>query len=88
MERGWQRNYANHAEAIKDITDHIVGFYNNIRLHSKLGYLPLTIYEIAKTNNLSMCPKLLDHYTAQYQTLVKSSDSLLSALEDESMSFE
>ena len=44
-ERAWQRNYANQAEAIRDITDYIVGFYNNVRLHSKLGYLPPTAYE-------------------------------------------
>jgi transposase InsO family protein len=45
MERVWQRDYANHAEAIRDVTDYIVGFYNNVRLHSKLGYLPPTAYE-------------------------------------------
>ena len=47
MERVWRRDYANHAEAIRDITEYIVGFYNNERLHSKLGYLPLTVYERA-----------------------------------------
>lgn len=47
MERVWRRDYANHAEAIRDITEYIVGFYNNERLHSKLGYLPPTIYERA-----------------------------------------
>lgn len=45
MERVWQRDYANHNEAIRDVTDYIVGFYNNVRLHSKLGYLPPTRYE-------------------------------------------
>ncbi len=45
MERVWQRDYANHAEATRDVTDYIVGFYNNVRLHSKLGYLPPTDYE-------------------------------------------
>ncbi len=45
MERVRQRDYANHAEAVRDITDYIVGFYNNVRLHSKLGYLPPTDYE-------------------------------------------
>lgn len=45
MERVWQRDYANHAEAIRDVTDYIVGFYNNVRLHSTLGYLPPTTYE-------------------------------------------
>lgn len=47
MERVWRRDYANHAEAIRDITEYIVGFYNNERLHSKLGYLPPTAYERA-----------------------------------------
>ncbi|WP_372240909.1 IS3 family transposase [Pseudomonas sp. FSL R10-1350] len=47
MERVWRRDYANHAEAIRDITEYIVGFYNNERLHSKLGYLPPTVYERA-----------------------------------------
>ena len=47
MERLWRRDYANHAEAIRDITEYIVGFYNNERLHSKLGYLPPTVYERA-----------------------------------------
>ena len=41
----WQNDYANHAEACRDITDYIVGFYNNVRLHSTLGYLPPTAYE-------------------------------------------
>ncbi|MHC8409793.1 IS3 family transposase [Pseudomonas sp. Hz4] len=45
MERVWRRDYANHGEAIRDITEYIVGFYNNKRLHSKLGYLPPTVYE-------------------------------------------
>ena len=45
MERVWQKDYANHSEATKDITDYIVGFYNSIRLHSTLGYLPPSIYE-------------------------------------------
>lgn len=44
-ERVWQRDYANHSEAMRDVTDYIVGFYNNVRLHSKLGYLPPTVYE-------------------------------------------
>jgi putative transposase len=45
MERVWQRDYANRTEAIRDVTDYIVAFYNNVRLHSKLGYLPPTSYE-------------------------------------------
>ena len=38
MERVWQRDYANHLEAVQDITDYIVNFYNANRLHSTLGY--------------------------------------------------
>ncbi len=45
MERVWQRDYANHTEAAADIGDYIVGFYNSIRLHSTLGYLPPNAYE-------------------------------------------
>ncbi|KMK80157.1 integrase core domain-containing protein [Pectobacterium atrosepticum] len=45
MEPVWRRDYANHAEAIRDITEYIVGYYNNERLHSKLSSLPPTIYE-------------------------------------------
>jgi transposase InsO family protein len=45
MERVWQRDYANHAEASADVADYIVGFYNHLRLHSKLGNLPPNAYE-------------------------------------------
>lgn len=45
QERVWQRRYANHAEAKRDITDYIVGFYNSRRLHSTLGNLPPNAYE-------------------------------------------
>ena len=38
MERTWQRDYANHAEARLDVADYIVRFYNSVRLHSTLGY--------------------------------------------------
>ena len=44
-QRVWQRDYANHAEAMTDIADYIVGFYNSVRLHSKLGNLPPTAFE-------------------------------------------
>lgn len=37
-ERVWHSDYANHHEAKGDITDYIVGFYNNVRLHSTLDY--------------------------------------------------
>ena len=45
MERVWQRDYANHGEAQRDITDYIASFYNSSRLHSKLGYLSPVVYE-------------------------------------------
>jgi putative transposase len=45
MERVWRRDYANHQEAICDITDYIVGFYNSQRLHSTLGYRPPNAFE-------------------------------------------
>ena len=45
MERVWQRDYANHGEAKRDIVEYIVGFYNTCRLHSTLNYLPPVIYE-------------------------------------------
>lgn len=44
MERVWQTEYANHGEAIADINQYIVGFYNTHRLHSTLGYLSPTDY--------------------------------------------
>ena len=45
MERVWQRQYANHAEAKADITDYIVGFYNCKRINSALGNLSPSVYE-------------------------------------------
>ena len=37
MERVWHKDYADRAEATNDIAHYIVGFYNSVRLHSKLG---------------------------------------------------
>jgi len=45
MERVWQSNYANHAEAKLDVANYIAGFYNCERLHSVLGNLPPNVYE-------------------------------------------
>ena len=45
MERVWQRDHANHAEATNDIADYIVSFYNSVRLLSKLGNLPPNAFE-------------------------------------------
>ena len=49
MERVWQKDYANQLEAITDIADYIVGFYNSIRLHSKLGNLSPNAFEREST---------------------------------------
>jgi putative transposase len=45
MERVWQRQYANHGEARRDITQYIAGFYNSVRLHSTLGYMSPAAFE-------------------------------------------
>jgi transposase InsO family protein len=45
MERVWQRQYANHAEAKADVTNYIVGFYNCKRFNSVLGNLSPAAYE-------------------------------------------
>ena len=45
MERVWQKDYANHNEAMTDVADYIVGFYNSTRLHSKLGNLSPSAFE-------------------------------------------
>ncbi len=45
MERVWRRDYANQDEAMRDVADYIVEFYNARRLHSKLGYLSPNAYE-------------------------------------------
>lgn len=45
MERVWQRQYANHAEAKADVTDYIVRFYNCKRINSALGNLSPAVYE-------------------------------------------
>jgi putative transposase len=50
MERVWQKNYAYHAEAINDIADYIAGFYNSVRLHSKLGNMSPNAFERESTS--------------------------------------
>ena len=45
MERVWRKEYANHSEAMTDVADYIVGFYNCMRLHSKLGNLSPNAFE-------------------------------------------
>ena len=54
MERVWQKDYANHAEATNDIADYIVGFYNSTRLHSKLGNLSPNAFERESTSKKSI----------------------------------
>ena len=64
IERVWQRDYANHEEAAADVADYIVGFYNCVRLHSKLGNLPPNAFSNNwQLNNVFVYPKKLDHYT-------------------------
>ena len=54
MERVWQKDYANHAEARNDIADYIVGFYNAVRLHSKLGNMSPNAFERESTSKKSI----------------------------------
>jgi hypothetical protein len=58
--RLWRRDDANHGEAIRDITEYIVGFYNNNRLRSKLDIFrrPFTNGQWHQ-NHLSRCPACL-----------------------------
>lgn len=49
MERVWRRDYANPEEAMRDVMDYIVNFYNSNRLHSSLGYLSPNDYERINT---------------------------------------
>jgi len=53
-ERVWQRDYANHAEAMSDIAGYIVASYNSVRLHSKLGNLPPNAFERQSAINQSI----------------------------------
>ncbi len=70
-ERVWHRLYANHTEAIRDVTDYIVNFYNCRRLHSSLDYLPPNRYEIKMAEQQSIwCPKKVDRYN-RYTIVLK-----------------
>ena len=67
-ERVWQRDYANHAEAMTDIADYIVGFYNSVRLHSKLGNLPPNAFEQKSAiKHPIVVSDRLDHHTVRAQ---------------------
>jgi putative transposase len=59
MERIWQQDYANHSEAMTDVADYIVGFYNCTRLHSTLGNLSPNAFEheSAKQLPIDVSPK-------------------------------
>ena len=62
MERVWQRDYANHAEAIHDIADYVVGFYISTRLHSTLGNLSPNAFERESTSKKSIAlSEITDH---------------------------
>ncbi|WP_232219893.1 IS3 family transposase [Pseudogulbenkiania sp. MAI-1] len=52
MERVWRRNYANQEEAMRDVADYIVGFYNTRRRHSKLGYQSPNAFERQTTGQV------------------------------------
>ena len=49
MNRVWRKDYANRAEAIMDVADYIVNFYNAVRLHSKLGNMSSNAFEREST---------------------------------------
>ena len=59
MERVWQCDYANHAEAMSDVAQYIVSFYNSTRLHSKPGNLPPNAFEQPSAINqpIGVCKK-------------------------------
>jgi MFS family permease len=72
MERVWQKDYANPAEATNDIADYIVGFHNSERLHSKLGNLPPNAFEqkSATSQPIGLCEITLPGHTAMAATVV------------------
>lgn len=51
MARVWKTHYANHQEAVKDISQYIVAFYNGCKPHSSLGYLSPNQFEAKLTEN-------------------------------------
>ena len=44
MQRVWERDCADYGEAIHEVANYIVEFYNSVLLHSKLGYLSPTAF--------------------------------------------
>ena len=59
MERVWQQYYANHQEAIRDISHYITVFYNQVRLHSTLNYQTPNQFE----QNINNLPIELSEFT-------------------------
>ena len=58
IERVYQQCYANHSEAMLDVADYIVGFYNRTRLQSTLGIChPMLLSVNRQFNLLLICPK-------------------------------
>jgi putative transposase len=51
----WQQQYANYDEARCDINQHIVSFYNAVRLYSTLGYLSPAAYKAKPTVKEPIC---------------------------------
>ena len=47
-------SYGNHTEATNDIADYLVGFYNAVRLHSKLGNMSPNAFERESTSKKSI----------------------------------
>jgi transposase InsO family protein len=69
MERVWQTHYANHQEAVKDISYYIVAFYNCTRLHSSLGYLSPNQFE-AKLTELAFSRHFSEAESLQNQQIM------------------
>lgn len=59
MERVWQQYYANHQEAIRDVSHYITVFYNQVRLHSTLNYQTPNQFE----QNIDNLPSELSEFT-------------------------
>ena len=47
-------SYGNRTEATNDIADYLVGFYNAVRLHSKLGNMSPNAFERESTSKKSI----------------------------------
>jgi putative transposase len=78
MERVWQSNYANHAEARLDVANYIAGFYKCWAICR-----PASTSAQWQRKNLSSCPKLLDHYSLCVNHVIRKADE--SSLKSSSM---